>query len=377
VIEVRLEMAGRTVVGLAAVLLASGNGLSDASAADPAPVYSGTITDAYLWTYIDYSGRGRDDGLAVVARSHQEEGNLDTEAGWYMVEGLTAAQVLWGASTTASPGTSGACTHSVAIDGTGVYSGSATSAFASWINPWITLDFPDLRKAGGTRVEGPGFTAVSARPGMHEAALAIECGPLGSARWTLPVVVLPAPDPDRPDGVSIEDGRDFTNSPRVRLWLGWEGLVDKVRVSNDGGFAPSKTKEIRLRDGGPLDWTLVELAAERIPRTVYVKLHYVESGWRKQTFTDDIILDTVKPEVVSASMGGSGAATLSASQRTLRVRAKDNKSGIASMQVSSGKPKKKAKVVKFRKAVKVPGAGPVFVRVRDGAGNWSRWRVAG
>lgn len=30
------------------------------------------------------------------------------------------------------------------------------------------------------------------------------------------------------------------------------------------------------------------------PRTVYVKLHYVESGWQKQTFTDDIILDMVK-----------------------------------------------------------------------------------
>ena len=376
-IKVRSETAGRTVVGLAALLLASGNGLSSAAAAEPEPVYTGTITDAYLWTYVDYSGRGRDDGLAVVAKSHQEEGNLDTEPGWYMVEGLTSAQILWGASTNSAPGTTGSCIHSVAIGGTAVFAGPPARAVASWINPWISLDFPDLRKAGGTRVEGPGFTAVSAKPGRYQAALAVECGSLGSARWTLPVVVLPAPDPDRPDGVSIEDGQDFVNSPRVRLWLGWEGLVDKVRVSNDGGFAPSKTKEIRLREGGPLDWTLVELAAERIPRTVYVKLHYVESGWQKQTFTDDIILDTVKPEVVNASLGGSGAARLSASQRTLRVKDKDNKSGIASMQVSSGKPKKKAKVVKFRKVVKVPGAGRVFVRVRDGAGNWSKWRVAG
>ncbi len=369
--------AGRTVVSLSALSLAVGSGLSSAAAADPAPVYTGTITDAYLWTYVDYSGRGRDDGLAVVARSHQDEGNLDTEAGWYMVQGLTSAQVQWGASTAAAPGTAGTCTHSVAIDGTALYAGSPVSAFASWINPWINLDFPDLRKAGGTRIEGEAFTAVSTRLGRHEAALAVDCGPLGSARWTLPVVVLPAPDPDRPDGVSIEDGDDFTNSPTVRLWLGWEGLVDKVKVSNDGGFAPSKTKEIRLRQGGPLEWTLVELAAERIPRTVYVKLHYVESGWQKQTFTDDIILDTVKPEVVAASLGGSGAATLAASQRTLRVRAKDNKSGIASMQVSPGRPKKTAKVVKYRKALKVPGAGRVFVRVRDGAGNWSKWRVTG
>lgn len=118
------------------------------------------------------------------------------------------------------------------------------------LNPWISLDFPDLRKAGGTRVEGPGFTAVSAKPGRYQAALAVECGSLGSARWTLPVVVLPAPDPDRPDGVSIEDGQDFVNSPRVRLWLGWEGLVDKVRVSNDGGFVLSEDQ----RDQAPRRW---------------------------------------------------------------------------------------------------------------------------
>ncbi len=101
------------------------------------------------------------------------------------------------------------------------------------------------------------------------------------------------------------------------------------------------------------------------------------NGWQKQTYTDDIILDTVKPQVVSATVGGSGGATLTAAKRTLRVKAKDNKSGIASMQISTGKPKKKAKVVKFRKAVRFSGSGEVFVRVRDGAGNWSAWRTAG
>jgi hypothetical protein len=361
-------------VGLAGMGLLAVPGGSSAAAAEPAPVYTGSISDAYLWTYIDYSGRGRDDGLAVVARSHQEEGNLDTEIGWYMEEGLASAQVLWGASTTAAPGTTGSCTHNLAIDGVELYAGPPTRAAASWINPWVNLDFPDMRS--GTRIEGAGFTAFTAQPGRHTASMSFDCGALGSARWTHPVVVLPAPEADRPSGVSIEDGADFTNSPRVNLWLGWEGLVDRVKVSNDGGFAPSKTKEVLLRENGQLPWTLVELAAERIPRTVYVKLHYVESGWQKQTYTDDIILDTVKPQVVSATLGGSGGATLAAANRTLRVKAKDNKSGIASMQISTGKPKKKAKIVKFRKVVKVT-AGTVYVRVRDGAGNWSAWREAG
>ncbi len=235
------------MVGGMALALTSGLVSMPVHAADdPGPVYTGRISDAYLWTYIDYSGRGRDDGLAVVAKSHQEEGNLDTEVGWYMVEGLSSANVIWGASTTAVPGTSGACTPTVSVDGVSLYTGAPTAALASWINPWINLDFPDLRKQGGTRIEGPALAQLTANPGRHTASMSLECGALGSAFWTSPVVVLPAPDRDRPDGLTIEDGADFTNSPRVRIWLGWDGLLDRVKVSNDGGFAPSKTKEVQF-----------------------------------------------------------------------------------------------------------------------------------
>ena len=119
-------------LGGLAFALASGLVASTVQAAEPAPVYTGTITDAYLWSYIDYSGRGRDDGIAVVAKSHQEEGNLDTEVGWYMVEGLSSAEVMWGASTTAPPGTTGSCLPSVAVDGAPLYTGAPAAAFASW-----------------------------------------------------------------------------------------------------------------------------------------------------------------------------------------------------------------------------------------------------
>ncbi len=84
----------------------------------------------------------------------------------------------------------------------------------------------------------------------------------------MPTVAPPAARDDREPGVSIDDGADFTNT-KVELHLGWDGLLDRVKVSNDGGFAPSKTKEINRRQEGPLDWTVIELAAERIPRTVY------------------------------------------------------------------------------------------------------------
>lgn len=344
------------------------------ASADSAPVFSGALTEAHLYSYVDYDGRRSDDGVAIVAKSHQEEGGLDTPVGWYMTEGTTDAKVMWGASTSAPPGTTATCTHRISVGDSVIYEGSPTRAFASWINPWINFDFLDIR--WGVTVSGPQLAALTASPSQHVATAAVNCGSFGAASWTVPMIVLPRPDEERPTGVSIEDGADFVNSKRVRLWLGWEGLVDKVRVSNDGGFAPSRTEEIALDRRGALPWILVELAAERIPRQVYVKFHSVEQGWLRQTYSDDIILDTVRPEVMSASLAGSGLSSFTAAQRTLRVRAKDNKSGVAAMQVSAGKPKKKTKIVKFRKSVRVTGGGRVFVRVRDGAGNWSRWTRA-
>ncbi|MEI2644104.1 MAG: hypothetical protein V9G10_17845 [Candidatus Nanopelagicales bacterium] len=366
----RLLSAGTAFAAAASLLAVPG-----AAAADSPPTLTGALTDAYLWSYVTYDGRTGDDGVAIIARSHQEEGGLDTPTGWYMLEGTTTAQVLWGASTSAPSGTSANCTHSISVGAAVLYQGVPTRALATWINPWIDFDFLDLRR--GVTVAGPQLADLTKSPGRHSASAMIDCGDFGTARWITPIVVLPRPDPERPTGVSIEDGADFTNSKRVRLWLGWEGLVDKVRLSNDGGFAPSRTKEIALDQRGALDWTLVELAAERIPRQVYVKFHSVEQGWLRQTYSDDIILDTVRPEILSASIDSGGSVSqLTASKRPLRVRAKDNKSGVAQAQIAAGKPRTTARVVTFGKRLSAPTRGAVFVRVRDGAGNWSKWTRA-
>jgi hypothetical protein len=175
--------------------------------------------------------------------------------------------------------------------------------------------------------------------------------------------------------VSINDGADFTNDPEVQLHLGWKVWpLDKVKVSNDGGFAPSKTRVFALTNGDPIPWRLVVLGNERLPKTVYVRFHSPSrgGGWQTETFTDDIVLDTVVPQILSLSFAPPGE--LTSARRAVRVRAKDNRSGIKSVQLSKGKPRKKAKVLKFRRTLPAPGSGRVFVRVRDGAGNWSKWR---
>ncbi len=229
---------------------------------------------------------------------------------------------------------------------------------------------------GLTRLDTAAFTA-SVKSGT--ASIDFDCGGLGRATWSMPVSVIAAPPAGRTGGVSINDGGDFTNTPAVRLYLGWEdlgdpeGMIDAVKVSNDGGFAPSKTKEFAMTEGGTVDWTLVKLGNERLPRQVYVKFHQAGGAWLKQTFSDDIVLDTVKPTIQAASVSPGGTSAANSARAVLRVRAKDNRSGVEAMQVRSGG--KKSKVVPFRKAVPV-AAGQVRVRVRDGAGNWSMWKVA-
>jgi hypothetical protein len=324
------------------------------------PQYSGTITKVYL-------DAEPTDNLGVIGAEWPTSAEQGLEVGIYVTRGTGSARIVWGIDSAAPSGTTGTCRPQFLSAGVPLYAGpplqGTVGAFkAGNLVPGLYLP------TGGTLLEGPEFAGVTRTVGRTQLDVSLDCGALGSAAFTVPLVVVPNAPLDRDEGVSINDGADFTNTPSVRLYLGWDGLVDKIKASNDGGFAPSKSKEIRLDSEAPPSWRLVDLGNERLPKTVYVKLHHPVYGW-SESFTDDIVLDTVKPQVVSVSISGSGAASLSAGSRTVRVKARDNKSGLASIQISAGKPKKTAKVLQFRKSVSAPKSGRVFVRVRDGAGN--------
>ncbi|MEI2644105.1 MAG: hypothetical protein V9G10_17850 [Candidatus Nanopelagicales bacterium] len=206
---------------------------------------------------------------------------------------------------------------------------------------------------------------------------ALDCGATGSATWSTAYRVLPNPPADRESGVSINDGADYTNDPQVKLFLGWRSWeTSRVKVSNDGGFAPSRTRTFPITGTDPIDWRLVVLGNERLPKTVYVRFGMEGGGWEPVTYTDDIVLDTVQPQILSLSWATPTALSLSAAHRSLRVKAKDNRSGLKAMQIAKGKPRKQAKIIKYSRTTSVPASGRVFVRVRDGAGNWSKWQSA-
>lgn len=163
----------------------------------------------------------------------------------------------------------------------------------------------------------------------------------------------------------------------MKLHLGWKVWpLDKVKVSNDGGFAPSKTRVFDLVNGEPIPWRLVVLGNERLPKTVYVRFHSPSAGggWQPETFTDDIVLDTVVPQILSVTLLAPGAASLAASRRSLRIKAERQPLGQV-VEISSGKPRKKAKVVSDRKAVPAPDPagsreGVMVLATGLGGGEW-------
>jgi hypothetical protein len=132
-----------------------------------------------------------------------------------------------------------------------------------------------------------------------------------------------------------------------------------IEVSNDGGFDDAARFQ-----GVPatLPWTLASSGPERLPKTVYVRV-YGPGDWG--VITDDIVLDERPPSIASVARRGA----------RLRVKARDNLSGVRSIQLARN-PKRRGN---WRRFTSKPAAGREmrWVRVRDGAGNPSRWRRIG
>jgi hypothetical protein len=206
-----------------------------------------------------------------------------------------------------------------------------------------------------------------------------------------PPIYLPAPGPTPPghggtgnpnhgagdanQGMTVNGGALYTNDPDVTLSVVAPSWANALRVSNDGGFRGAKTFPVK----NTIRWRLAESGPERLPKTVYLRF-----GNDVQNFTDDIILDQTKPALTAATVAGAGAATASADpvqaaaskSRTYRVRlrAKDATSGVAKVQFAQSQRRPMA-LRKFQRVSRVQGShAPKYVRVQDGAGNFSSWR---
>ena len=199
-----------------------------------------------------------------------------------------------------------------------------------------------------------------------------------TATDSAPVDIRPAPGSGEP-GVTINNGAQYTNDTDVTISTVWPRFSSTALVSNDGGFLAPVQQPV----ANEIPWTLESSGPERLPKTIYVRFR--SGTTNSETYTDDIILDQTAPEVLEASIDGGASASTASISKTRRtkkraavllIRAKDNVSGVLSAQVKQGK-RKPGRWQAFKSHVALPGRfGRILVRVRDRAGNISKWRLA-
>jgi alpha-tubulin suppressor-like RCC1 family protein len=198
----------------------------------------------------------------------------------------------------------------------------------------------------------------------------------------------------RPEGVTINDEDEFTKSTKVTVSVVGPTTAVSALVSNDGSFRTTKTFD--LVDGAAdIPWTLLATRDGSYTKVVYVRFQS-KFGTKLSDSTDDIIVDTSKPILNSASAKASsalsGAVTIAAAKSggvKITIKARDSISGAGFVEVRSAA-NKKSSVIAFKKSptkVKVMGmarltsdtvsvnttAKRVQIRVLDKAGNASGW----
>jgi hypothetical protein len=171
-------------------------------------------------------------------------------------------------------------------------------------------------------------------------------------------------------GVSIDDGAIWVNSREVTLTVnrpGWNPTA--IEVSNDPSFEGAVRMVVKSGDRYP--WRLAAGSApERMVKRVYVR--FVPNGtsdWEyfaRAVALDDVILDTRDPQVESARVRGT----------RLVLKARDDRSGVKRMQVTTNRRKPGAARAFRSRPAKPRGSKPVYVRVFDAAGNASSWKRA-
>lgn len=198
----------------------------------------------------------------------------------------------------------------------------------------------------------------------------------------------------RPEGVTINDEDEFTKSTKVTVSVVGPTTAVSALVSNDGSFRTTKTFDL-VEGAADIPWTLLATRDGSYTKVVYVRFQS-KFGTKLSDSTDDIIVDTSKPVLDSASAKASSAfsgavsiAAVKAGGVKITVKAKDSISGAGFVEVRSAA-NKKSTVVAFKKSptkVKVMGmprvtsdtvsvnttAKRLQVRVLDKAGNASGW----
>ncbi|MSO44647.1 MAG: hypothetical protein EXQ74_05000 [Thermoleophilia bacterium] len=295
---------------------------------------------------LDMVGNVSDSGIATLTVIDGPIVEMDAEPAFVIAGRDTVLRAM------ASVPNGGALTYAWDTDGDDIYETD------TGLTPSVTVGL-SAETVVGVRVTAPGGgTATDARL----------------------IDVRPAPGSEDP-GVTINNGARFTATPTVTLSVSWPDGATTMRISTDGGFRTSYSMPVH----DEVPFTLVADEGSRLPHVIYVRFRGKGISAR-ETYSDDIILDTTTPvltKVVAVDVVGQAAnAKTHTAARTRRVRittwATDAISGVRSIQVASSRRRGVVHTIPFAKVVTIPApAGPMVVRVIDAAGNPSRWRAVG
>ena len=189
--------------------------------------------------------------------------------------------------------------------------------------------------------------------------------------------ILPSPPVGEP-GASINNGDAYTGSKKVVLNLVWPEYATSVRISNDGGFAASKTQVKDLAMA--IDWELDDSVLGINTKVVYLRFNGVADT--SKTYIDDIVLDTTAPTIETSS------AVAASSSVDVLLKVTDDLTGVNKVQIRNGT---KTVTKDYATKLSVPLADlylsvsssgvrksattAVEIRVSDNAGNWTDWKT--
>lgn len=166
-----------------------------------------------------------------------------------------------------------------------------------------------------------------------------------------------------PVSISINGGAQYTNDRDVELTIDLPRSSAPVQISNDAGFADAESIQWFRWWTKPIAWTLASTGPDRLPKTVYARQQEADSTWT--VYSDEIVLDETAPVVASARR---------VSRSRLRVRARDRVSGVKALQIARHRHNPGHWRRWNKHATYMARGRGLRVRVRDRAGNASRWR---
>jgi YVTN family beta-propeller protein len=247
-------------------------------------------------------------------------------------------------------------------------SASASSALAV---TYVSVTPTQCTVAGSTvTMVTPGDCTINAN---QSGGSGFDAAPQVSQTFT----ILPSP-PAGEVGASIKDGASYSNSKQVTLNLIWPEYATSVRISNDGGFAASKTQTKDL--AASIDWELDDSVKGIYTKVVYVRFNGVADTTK--TYSDDIILDTTAPTLETSS------AAVASSSVDVSLKATDDITGVDKVELKNGSstvtkdyaanlsvPMKDLGITVSSASVRKLGTSSIEIRVSDKAGNWSAYKT--